>query len=157
MPETQVRSLGQEDPLEKAILAIHQYSCLEKFMDRWTWRAIAHGVTKWHNSVTGSNFTGSTENKSKLSSSFYDVWKQLSCPIESSPPQTEQTLLLHLFLTFQSPRLKWQIPDMNISNFWKVREVSGVIHSIQMKVRKTEGTVAKVSVDYSSVSKNQLG
>ena len=45
MPETQIRSLGQKDPLEKA-MAIHQYSRLEKFMDRGTWRATVHGVTK---------------------------------------------------------------------------------------------------------------
>ena len=33
MQETQVQSLDQEDPLEKG-MAIYQYSCLEKPMDR---------------------------------------------------------------------------------------------------------------------------
>jgi len=33
MQETQVQSLGQEDPLEKET-ATHQYSCLENSMDR---------------------------------------------------------------------------------------------------------------------------
>ena len=41
--ETQVQSLGQEDPLEKGIL---QYSCLENSMDRGAWQATVHGVTK---------------------------------------------------------------------------------------------------------------
>ena len=41
MQETQVQSLGWEDPLEKAI----QYSCLENSMDRGAWQATVHGVT----------------------------------------------------------------------------------------------------------------
>ena len=42
MQETQVQSLGQEDPLEKGI----QYSCLENPMNRGTWRATVHRVAK---------------------------------------------------------------------------------------------------------------
>ena len=41
---TQVRSLGQEDPLEKGT-ATHS-SCLENFMDRGAWWVTDHGVTK---------------------------------------------------------------------------------------------------------------
>ena len=49
MWETQVRSLGREDPLEKEMVAVvslvveHnllQYSCLGNPMDRGAWRAI---------------------------------------------------------------------------------------------------------------------
>ena len=43
MQETQVRSLGWEDTLEKGIV---QYSCLENSMTREAWRAIVYGVTK---------------------------------------------------------------------------------------------------------------
>ena len=43
--ETQVRSLGWEDPQEKEIL---QYSCLENPMDGETWQATVHGVSKTH-------------------------------------------------------------------------------------------------------------
>ena len=44
--ESQVQSLGQEDPLEKRMAAYPlQYSCLENSMDRGT----VHGVTKRHN------------------------------------------------------------------------------------------------------------
>ena len=39
MQETQVLSLGQEDPPL-------QYSYLEKFMDRGAWQAKVHGVAK---------------------------------------------------------------------------------------------------------------
>ena len=42
MQETQVRSLGQEDPLEKGFL----YSGLENPMGRGAWRATVHGVAK---------------------------------------------------------------------------------------------------------------
>ena len=42
MQETQVQSLGWEDPLEKAI----QYSCLENSMDRGAWKAAVLGVAK---------------------------------------------------------------------------------------------------------------
>jgi len=41
--ETQLPSLGREDPMEKQIL---QYSCLENFMDRGTWQTTVHGVSK---------------------------------------------------------------------------------------------------------------
>ena len=44
--ETQVRSLGREDPLEEENGNPLQYSCLENSMDREGWQAIAHGVAK---------------------------------------------------------------------------------------------------------------
>ena len=44
MLETQVWSLGREDPLEKGNSL--QYSCLENFMDRGAWWATVHGVAK---------------------------------------------------------------------------------------------------------------
>ena len=47
MPETQVQSLGQEDPLEWVLNGnLLQYSCLENSMDRVAWWATVHGVTK---------------------------------------------------------------------------------------------------------------
>ena len=46
MQETWVRSLGQEDPLVKEMANPLQYSCLENSMDRGTWWATVHGVTK---------------------------------------------------------------------------------------------------------------
>ena len=45
MQETWVRSLGQEDPLEKK-MAIHSSILLENSMDRGAWLALVHGVTK---------------------------------------------------------------------------------------------------------------
>ena len=42
MQETQVRSLGWEDPLEKGMAYPLQYYCLENPMDR-AWRV--HGIT----------------------------------------------------------------------------------------------------------------
>ena len=42
MQETQVGSLGQENPLQYPL----QYSCLENSMDRGAWQASVHGVTK---------------------------------------------------------------------------------------------------------------
>ena len=42
--ETQVLSLGQEDPLEEGNPL--QYSCLGNPMDREAWRATALGVAK---------------------------------------------------------------------------------------------------------------
>ena len=46
--ETRVRSLGQEDPLEKGMENGYalQYSCLENPMDRGAWWATVHGVAK---------------------------------------------------------------------------------------------------------------
>ena len=45
MPETQVRSLGQEDCPGGGRGNPLQYSCLENPMDRGAWRATVHGVT----------------------------------------------------------------------------------------------------------------
>ena len=46
MQETQVQSLGWEDPLEEGMATPLQYSCLENPMDREAWQATVHGVTK---------------------------------------------------------------------------------------------------------------
>ena len=43
--ETQVRSLGPEDPLEKDMANPLQYSCLENPMDGGAWQATVHGVS----------------------------------------------------------------------------------------------------------------
>ena len=45
MQETQVQSLGQEDPLEKGT-ATHSVSLPENSMDRGAWRATVDGVTE---------------------------------------------------------------------------------------------------------------
>ena len=37
MRETQIRSLGWEDPLEKEMATYSSYSCLENPMDRGAW------------------------------------------------------------------------------------------------------------------------
>ena len=46
MQETQVWSLGQEDPLEKEVETHLQYSCLGNPMDRGAWQATVSGVAK---------------------------------------------------------------------------------------------------------------
>ena len=44
--ETQVQSLGLEDPLEEGYGNPLPYSCLENPMDREAWRATVHWVAK---------------------------------------------------------------------------------------------------------------
>ena len=46
MWETQVQSLGREDPLERGMATPLQYSCLENPMDRGAWRSAVHGVAE---------------------------------------------------------------------------------------------------------------
>ena len=46
MQGTQVRSLGQEDLLEKVLTYSLQYSCLENSMDRGAWQATVHEDSK---------------------------------------------------------------------------------------------------------------
>ena len=46
-----VPSLDGEDPLEKE-MATHLYACLENPMDRRTWQATVHGISK---SQTGAH------------------------------------------------------------------------------------------------------
>ena len=44
--ETQVRSPGQEAPLEAGMATPLQSPCLENRMDRGAWQATVHGVSK---------------------------------------------------------------------------------------------------------------
>ena len=46
MQETWVRSLGQEDPLEKEMATLSSYSCLENPMDGGAWRVTVPGVAQ---------------------------------------------------------------------------------------------------------------
>ena len=46
MQETWVRSLGQDDPLEKEMATHSRNSCLENPMDRGAWQATVQGVAK---------------------------------------------------------------------------------------------------------------
>ena len=57
MQETQVRSLGWGDPLEKEMASILQYSCLENPMDRGAWQATVHGVAKSQTRLSDVTFT----------------------------------------------------------------------------------------------------
>ena len=43
MQETQVQSLGREDPLEEEMVT---HSCLENPMNKGAWRATAHRVAR---------------------------------------------------------------------------------------------------------------
>ena len=45
LQETQVLSLGWEDPLEKGVVPT-PVSCLENPMDRGAWQATVHGVAE---------------------------------------------------------------------------------------------------------------
>ena len=54
--ETQVRLLGQADPLEKE-MATHSNSCLENPMDRGAWRVTVHGVAKSRTRLSDFTFT----------------------------------------------------------------------------------------------------
>ena len=46
MQKTEVRSLGQEDPLEKEMATHSSILAWENPMDRGTWRATAHRVAR---------------------------------------------------------------------------------------------------------------
>ena len=53
MPETRVRSLGQEDPLETEMATHFRFSMLENPMNRGAWQVVVHGVARVrHNLVT---------------------------------------------------------------------------------------------------------
>ena len=53
MWETQVGSLGREDPLEKGMATHLQCSCLENPRDRGAWQATVLGVAKSQTRLSG--------------------------------------------------------------------------------------------------------
>ena len=55
--ETQVRSLGQEDPLGEGDGNPLLYSGLENSMDRGAWQVIVHGVAKNRTQLSDFHFT----------------------------------------------------------------------------------------------------
>ena len=55
---TQVLSLGQEDPLEKGKGNPLQDSCLENSMDGGAWQATIHGVAKSQIQLSNKTTTG---------------------------------------------------------------------------------------------------
>ena len=60
MQDSQVQSLGGEDPLEKET-ATHQYSCLGNSMDRSAWLTTVHEVA-----ILGTRLSNYTYNQSSL-------------------------------------------------------------------------------------------
>ena len=56
MQETWVQSLGWEDPLEKGMAYLLQYSGLENFTDRGAWQATVHGVAKSRTGLSDFHF-----------------------------------------------------------------------------------------------------
>ena len=56
MRETQVQSLGWEDPPGEGNGNLLQYSCLENSMDRGAWWAAVHGVTKSRTQLRDKHF-----------------------------------------------------------------------------------------------------
>ena len=66
MRETQVRSLGREDPLEKE-MAIHSSTLgLDNPMDGGVWQAIVHGVTKSRTGLSDFTFTFTSKFKTSV-------------------------------------------------------------------------------------------
>jgi len=60
--ETQVQSLGQEDPLEKEMATL-QYSCLKNPMDRGTWWATVQWITKSWTRLSNEAHTECSDSK----------------------------------------------------------------------------------------------
>ena len=56
MWETQVRSLGQGDPLEKGMATHSSILSMENPMDRGAWRATVHGVAKCWTQLSNYQF-----------------------------------------------------------------------------------------------------
>jgi len=74
MQETQVQSLGQEDPLEKE-MAIHSSILVKNPMDRGTWQATVHGVVRvGHDLVTKPPSWGNDT--------------ELLCPLQATLPES---------------------------------------------------------------------
>ena len=57
MQETWVRSLGQEDPLEKGLATHFSILAWRHPMDRGTWRAIVHETAKVGHDCVTNTFT----------------------------------------------------------------------------------------------------
>ena len=61
MQETWVQSLRWEDPLEKGMTTLLQYSCLGNPTDRGAWQTTVHGVAKSRIKFSDETTTGSLQ------------------------------------------------------------------------------------------------
>ena len=80
MWETRVRSLGQEDPLEKE-MATHSNTCLENSTAGGAWWATVHGVTKSRTRLSDFTFVFLSKGRPKYILGFPDssVGKESTC------------------------------------------------------------------------------
>ena len=109
MQETQVQSLGWEDPLEKRIATPTPCSCLENSGDRGAWRATVQGVAKsWTNWVTNT-FSFFTRLKGLQKNEVKCWWGDFACvnmclaqgmqvSHGDAGSRTESSVLLYRFL-----------------------------------------------------------
>ena len=105
MWETWVRSLGQEDPLEKEMA--FQYSCLENSMDGGAWWATVHGVAK---SLTRlSDFTSLTQSL-QWASLVDQMVKNLPAMQKTQALSLDQKDFLEKGMAIHSSILAWRIP-----------------------------------------------
>ena len=105
MWETWVRSLGQEDPLEKEMA--FQYSCLENSMDGGAWWATVDGVAK---SLTRlSDFTSLTQSL-QWASLVDQMVKNLPAMQKTQALSLDQKDFLEKGMAIHSSILAWRIP-----------------------------------------------
>ena len=64
--ETQVRSMGQEDPLEEGMATPSSIFLLENPMDRRAWQATIHGVSKSWTQLSTHDALTDTKSKCQL-------------------------------------------------------------------------------------------
>ena len=79
--ETQVLSLGQEDPPGIRNGNALPYSCLENSMDRGAWQAIVHGIVK-----SQARLSEHTHTHTQVCISFN---KKIIFPIKSAPKASD--------------------------------------------------------------------
>ena len=106
MQETQVWSLGQEDPLEKRNGNPLQYSCLENSMDKAWWATVHEAPNFWTDWATNTT-QWTTKGSSLHVTQEYLLCRDLETRIPDIHPLVLGSFCSLVFLSYILDDMKW--------------------------------------------------
>ena len=113
--ETQVWSLGQENPLEKGMGNSLQYSGLENSMDRGAWQAAVRGVTRvihdWLANTSVSSMYMYINFYNCVYVEMWQIWETLFSMVNYRSRASNLIFVVHCLIISHSSNLKLSYSD----------------------------------------------